>query len=76
MKPTSLRAGDRIRNRHSIRPIVWTFVRRVPAQRGRAAHCILQADECLGQNGPDDLGHAVASDYSISRHFERAGGAA
>lgn len=71
MKPTLLKPGDLIRNRNSICPIVWIFVRRIPAQGGRAAHCILQADECRGQNGPDDDGHAVASDYSISRDFER-----
>jgi hypothetical protein len=71
MKPTALRRGDRVRNRHSVRSIVWTFVRRVPAAGGRPAHCVLQSDECRGQNGPDDDGTAIASDYSIARHFER-----
>ena len=66
-----LKRGDRLRHTDRRRTIVWTFVRRVPAQAGRPAHCVLQADECRGQNGPDDDGKAVASDYDIARHFER-----
>lgn len=71
IRPTGLRRGELIRRRNGTVLIVWTFIKRVPAQLGRPAHCVLHSDTCRGQNGPDDLGYAVANDYSISRDFER-----
>lgn len=71
VRPSMLRRGERIRRADSLGSVVWTFLRYVPREAGRPAHCVLQSDDCRGQNGPGDQGIAIASVYEVSRHFVR-----
>jgi hypothetical protein len=51
------------------RRTAW-FVRRVPAQQGRAAVNFLRFPDYAGLEGPDDDGTCAMSDYDLSRRGE------
>jgi len=71
MKPTSLRCGDLVRRTSNRTEMIWTFVKRLPREAGRAAQCLLQSDRCRGEHGPLDLGYAVVGEHDLARNFER-----
>lgn len=72
MRPTSLRAGDKvIVTLFGGKQSTAVFIRRDPACCGRKAASYFRFPAFAGQNGPDDDGTCPMSDYDVSRKVER-----
>ena len=69
MRPSALRAGERVRVRSALSVQTAYFVRRRPAQGGCQAVNYLR---CPALAGPEDDGVCEMSDYEVSRRVERA----
>jgi len=67
MKPSALRPGIQVRRRDRSDAPVLNFICRESARR----QSVLRSSVYEGQNGPDDDGRVVVSDYDMSRKFER-----
>lgn len=73
MKPSQLRAGDKVRRVAGIgtRGRVLSFIRIEPRQGGRKAIAVLQCDDYRGQTGADDQGVYTVSAAELARNFEQ-----
>lgn len=67
MKPSTLRAGAKVRRVTGGNP--WTFLRIERDAAGRASVAVLQSDACRGLNGPDDAGLATVTVAELARNF-------
>ena len=74
MRPSTLKAGERVRVRGAFGVQPAYFVRRRPAQAGRPAGNYLRCPAHAGMHGPADDGTCEMSDYEVSRRVERAVG--
>lgn len=70
MKPSTLRPGMQVRSTARADAPVLIFIAREPSRR----QSVLRSEAYAGQNGPDDDGRVVVSDYDMSRKFERVAG--
>ena len=72
MRPSTIKAGEKVwvRTASSVQPAF--FVRRLPAQGGRQAVNYLRFPAFAGMNGAEDDGTCEMSDYEVSRRVERA----
>lgn len=73
MKPSLLKAGDRVRIVSALDPnelMNGTFIRRVPGKGVRPAYSIIRVDEFAGLRGADDLGDAHFIDLAVSCRVE------
>jgi len=75
MRPSTLKAGDKLiyRSICGIEHIAY-FVRRQPHAHSRKADNYLRFPDFAGQDGPDDQGICVVSDYDLSRNARFAEG--
>ena len=67
MKPSTLRPGMQVRRTDRADAPVLIFICRESSRR----QSVLRSDTYAGQNGPDDEGRVVVSDYDMARKFER-----
>ena len=74
MRPSTLKAGERVRVRGAFSVPTAYFVRRRPAQGGRRPVNYLRFPGYAGMHGPADDGTCEMSDYEVSRRVERAVG--
>lgn len=67
MKPSTLRPGMQVRRCDRSDAPVLIFIARDSQRR----QSLLRSEAYAGQNGPDDDGRVVVSDYDMSRQYER-----
>ena len=72
MRPSTIKAGERVRVRGALGAQTAYFVRRRPAQGGRQAVNYLRFPAFAGMDGAEDDGTCEMSDYEVSRRVERA----